>query len=150
MRTHHRFRWYLPALFFTLSALLLAGCASPAAVPSPHDPIPIDDYILVGMTHEYSFPEEPYPPEYFHADYVERVETLSTYHIGGLNDRDSFIRIEKLILTKKGKKHIDELIEELNARDDIEAAERDFAYDMGDELAVSDGDAPPTAPDRGR
>ena len=135
MRTHHRFRCYLPALFIVLAALLLGGCASPAAVPSPHDPVPIDDYILVSMTHEYSFPEKPYPPEYFHAEYVERVETLSAYHIGGLNDRDSFIRIEQLILTKKGRKHIDELIEELNARDDIEAAERDYEYYMGDDLA---------------
>ena len=138
MRTHRRFCWYLPALFFALAVLLLGGCASPAAVPSPHDPVPIDDYILVSMTHEYSFPEKPYPPEYFHADYVERVETLSAYHTGGLNDRDSFIRIEQLILTKKGKKHIDELIEELNARDDIESAERDYEFFMGDDLAGPD------------
>ena len=135
MRPHHRCRRYLAALFIALAALLPGGCASPAAVPSPHDPVPIDDYILVSMTHENSFPEKPYPPEYFHADYVERVETLSAYHIGDLNDRDSFIRIEQLILTKKGKKHIDELIGELNARDDIEAAERDYEYYMGDDLA---------------
>ena len=138
MRTHRRFRCYALALFIALAALLPGGCASPAAVPSPHDPVPIDDYILVSMTHEYSFPENPYPPEYFHADYVERVETLSAYHIGGLNDKDSFIRIEQLILTKKGKKHIDELIGELNARDDIEAAERDYAFYMGDDLAEPD------------
>lgn len=137
MKTHHRFRRYFPALFIALAVLLPGGCASPAAVPSPHEPIPIDDYILVSMTHEYSFPEKPYPPEYFHADYVERVETLYAYHIGDLKDRDSFLRIEQLILTKKGKKHIDELIEELNARDDIESAGRDYAYYTGDEFAVS-------------
>lgn len=138
MRTHRRFRRYFPALFIALAVLLPGGCASPAAVPSPHEPVPIDDYILVSMTHEYSFPKKPYPPEYFHAEYVERVETLSAYHIGGLNDKDSFIRIEKLILTKQGRKHIDELIEELNARDDIEAAERDYEVFMGDDLAGPD------------
>ncbi len=137
MRTHRRFRCVLTALFIALAVLLPGGCASPAAVPSPHDPVPINDYILVSMTHEYSFPKKTYPPEYFHAEYVERVETLSAYHIGDLKDRDSFLRIEQLILTKKGKKHIDELIEELNARDDIESAGRDYAYYTGDEFAVS-------------
>ena len=126
--------------------LFCGGCVSPAAAPSPHDPVPIDEYILVGMAHKYSFPEKPYTPEYFHADYVERVETISAYHEGGLNDKATFIRIEKLILTKKGRKNIEKLIAELNARDDICAAERDYEYYMGDDLADAVDAVPAAAP----
>ena len=130
MRTHRRFCWYLPALFFALAVLLLGGCASPTAVPSPHEPIPIDDYILVSMTHEYSFPDESYPPEYFHTEYVERVETIFDYHEGDLVDKEKFNRIETLYLTEKGKENIDAFIDELNAREDILCAERDYLYYM--------------------
>lgn len=130
MRTHCRFRCVLTALFFALAVLLPGGCASPAAVPSPHEPIPIDDYILVSMTHEYSFPDEPYPPEYFHAEYVERVETIFDYHEGDLVNKEKFNRIETLYLTEKGKENIDAFIDELNAREDILCAERDYLYYM--------------------
>ena len=99
-------------------------------LPVPHDPAPIDDYILVSMTHEYSFPDEPYPPEYFHAEYVERVETIFDYHEGGLVDKEKFNRIETLYLTEKGKENIDAFIDELNAREDILCAERDYEYHM--------------------
>lgn len=88
-------------------------------------------YILVSMTHECSFPEEPYSPAYFHAEYVERVETISAYQEGALVNRETFTRIEKLYLTEKGKEHIDDLIAELNAREDILCAERDYEYPMG-------------------
>ncbi|MBQ6065450.1 MAG: hypothetical protein IJK89_01390 [Clostridia bacterium] len=96
-----------------------------------NEPIPIDDYILVGMTHEYSFPEEPYSTEYFHAEYVERVETIFDYHEGDLVDKEKFNRIETLYLTEKGKENIDAFIDELNAREDILCAERDYEYPMG-------------------
>lgn len=99
-------------------------------LPVPHDPVPIDDYILVSMTHEYSFPDEPYPPEYFHAEYVERVETIFDYHEGDLVDKEKFNLIETLYLTEKGKENIDAFIDELNAREDILCAERDYLYYM--------------------
>ena len=95
-----------------------------------NEPIPIDDYILVGMPHEYSFPEESYPPEYFHTEYVERVETISAYQEGALVNKEGFTRIEKLYLTEKGRENIDGFIAELNAREDILCAERDYLYYM--------------------
>ena len=99
-------------------------------LPVPHDPVPIDDYILVSMTHEYSFPDESYPPEYFHTEYVERVETIFDYHEGDLVNKEKFNRIETLYLTEKGKENIDAFIDELNAREDILCAERDYLYYM--------------------
>ena len=87
-------------------------------------------YILVSMTHECSFPEEPYSPAYFHAEYVERVETICDYHEGDLVDKEKFNRIETLYLTEKGKENIDAFIDELNAREDILCAERDYEYHM--------------------
>ena len=83
------------------------------------------------MTHECSFLEEPYSPAYFHAEYVDRVETISDYQEGALVNKGAFIRVEKLYLTKKGREHIDDLIAELNAREDILCAERDYEYPMG-------------------
>ena len=138
------FRFLRGGLAVSLAALsvLAGGGAVSAAAQSPHGPIPIDDYILVGMAHEYSFPEEDYPPEYFHAAYVEQVEAISTYHEGDLTDKDKFYRIEKLTLTEQGKKNIDRLIAELNARDDIYIAERDYLCYAGD-------DAPPAEPETG-
>ena len=110
------------------------GLEKPAFFDLPrekYEPIPIDDYILVSMTHECSFPEEPYSPAYFHAEYVDRVETISDYQEGALVNKGAFIRVEKLYLTKKGREHIDDFIAELNAREDILCAERDYEYPMG-------------------
>ena len=134
--------------FFTL--VFLFACVSfvcelsiPVKAGNAHDPVPIGDYVLVCMAHEYSFPEEDYPPEYFHAAYVEQVETISAYHEGDLTDKDKFYRIEQLTLTEQGKENIDQLIAELNARDDIYIAERDFECYMGND-GVS-----PTEPETG-
>ena len=92
----------------------------------PEGAIPIDEYILVSMEHEYSFPDEDHPPAYFDAEYVKEVKAIFWYQDGSLADADHFMRIEKLYLTDEGKAHIDELIEALNARDDIACAERDY------------------------
>ena len=121
-------RFFTAVLLAALSVLMLCGGLPPALARSPHDPVPIDEYILVGMTHEYSFPEEDYPPEYFHSEYVKAAEGISTYQEGDLTDRDIFIRVEKLTLTEQGKENIDWFIAELNARDDIYIAERDHLY----------------------
>ena len=68
---------------------------------------------------------------YFHAEYVDRVETISDYQEGALVNKGAFIRVEKLYLTEKGREHIDDFIAELNAREDILCAERDYEYPMG-------------------
>ncbi len=95
------------------------------------EPIPIDEYIIVGMNHAYSFPEKPYDPEYFDSEKVSRVETIFSYHEGDLKQLDSFNRIEKLYLSEEGKKNIDLFIKELNQREDIFVAERDYEYQNG-------------------
>ena len=125
----------IAAVLYLVLCCVFCGSATAFTAQSPHDPVPIDDYVLVGMAHEYSFPEEDYPPEYFHAAYVEQVETISAYHEGDLTDKDTFYRIEQLTLTEQGKENIDRLIAELNARDDIYIAERDFECYMGDDGA---------------
>ncbi|MBQ6165793.1 MAG: hypothetical protein IJK23_15085 [Clostridia bacterium] len=94
----------------------------------PEGAIPVDEYILVSMEHEYSFPDEDYAPSYFNAEYVKEVEAIFFYQEGDLVNVETFMRIEKLYLTDKGKAHIDELIEALNARDDIACAERDYLF----------------------
>lgn len=88
--------------------------------------IPIDDYILVCMEHEYSFPEKDYEPSYFGEEYVEKVEAIFVYNEGSLADKDNFCRVEKLYLTELGKEHIHELIKNLTDREDILAAEQDY------------------------
>lgn len=107
--------------------------------------IPIDDYILVCMEHEYSFPETDYEPSYFGDEYVEKVEAIFVYNEGSLADKDNFCRVEQLYLTEFGKDHIDSFIEQLNARPDILAAERDYnvlnAFEEGIENNQLMGDA---------
>ncbi|MBQ9880020.1 MAG: dockerin type I repeat-containing protein [Clostridia bacterium] len=107
--------------------------------------IPIDDYILVCMEHEYSFPEKDYEPSYFGEEYVERVEPILVYNEGRTANKDDFSRCEILYLTEFGKDHIDSFIELLNARPDILAAERDYnvlnAFEEGIENNRLMGDA---------
>ena len=142
MKTIRFFLCFFVAVLAALPVLVCGGCADSAYAQAFHDPVPINDYVLVCMAHEYSFPEEDYPPEYFHAAYVGKVETLSAYHEGDLTDKDNFYRIEQLTLTEQGKENIDRLIAELNARDDIFIAGRDYYYYVGD-------DAPPAEPENG-
>ncbi len=111
--------------------IILSSLVASASAKTNIDPVPIDDYILVEMKHEYSFPEEAYPPAYFDAEIVEKVETISSYHEGGLNDKETFTRVEKLILSEKGKENIDLFIIELNQREDILCAGRDYEYPNG-------------------
>ena len=88
--------------------------------------VPIDEYILVSMEHEYSFPEKDYEPSYFGEKYVKTVEAIFTYQEGDLADPDTFLRVEKLYLTEYGKKNIDSFIELLTKRDDIHSAGKDY------------------------
>lgn len=120
------FSLFLP-LFLLLGSIPIVYSSASAE----YEPIPIDEYILVGMAHEYSFPEKGYSPEYFDSEKVERVETISSYHEGDLKDRDSFNRIEKLYLSENGKKNLDTLIKELNNRTDVFIAEQDYEYQDG-------------------
>ena len=91
-------------------------------------PIPIDEYILVTMEHEYSFPKEDYDASYFGIEYVKEVEAIFTYQEGDFADPETFLRIEQLFLTDYGKENIDAFIELLKERDDIFAAEKDYLF----------------------
>ena len=97
---------------------------------------PIDDYILVTMSHAYSFPEKDYGPSYFGDEYVRDVESIFTYQEGALIDRDKFCRGECLYLTEYGKAHADSFIEGLLMRTDILAVERDYSFQNGLEWIV--------------
>ena len=141
--------------FFCLAAAVLAALSvfapgvrmTSASARSSRGSVPIDDYVLVSMTHDDSCPARDYPPEYFHAEYVARVETISSYREGTLTDKETFTRCEALYLTETGKQNIDFFLAELNAREDICVAERDFEY-----CAVWEeppGPAAPTEPERG-
>ena len=88
--------------------------------------VPIDEYIIVTMVHEYSFPKKDYEPSYFGEEYVKSVEAIFTYQDGDLVDPDTFLRIEKLYLTEYGKKNIDTFIDLLSKREDIVVAEKDY------------------------
>ena len=132
MKSSRFFRCRPAVLLAALSVLMLCGGLPPALAQSPHDPVPIDDYVLVCMAHEYSFPEEDYPPEYFHAAYVRETEGIFTYQEGDLADKDTFYRIEKLTLTEQGKENIDRFIAELNVRKDVLYAGRDYLCPDGD------------------
>ncbi len=100
--------------------------APPGQTELPNQPCPIEEYILVSMTHEYSFPVGNYDPAYFGAEYVERVEAIDTWENGALADKERFCLVERLFLTDAGKANIDALLNTLNAREDILAAERDY------------------------
>lgn len=92
----------------------------------PADATPIYDYILVTLDHKYSFPEKDYEPSYFGEKYVNSVKAIYTYEEGCLADREDFCRIEKLYLTEFGRDNIDLFIDQLNTRNDILYAEKDY------------------------
>ncbi len=113
------------SLILMCNSLSYFATASDEVIPDK-DLIPVCDYVLVCMEHDYSFPDKDYEPSYFGEEYVERVEAILTYTDGCLADKDEFCRIEKLYLTEFGQDNIDLFIEQLNARPDILCAERDY------------------------
>ncbi len=140
-------------LTFIMSLLILLSCfADDVDGEIPPGAIPIDDYIMVCLKHEYSFPETEHGPEYYNAEYVEKVEVIWDYNPGSLQDKETFSLIELLWLTEKGKAHFDEFLKELNAREDVLAAERDYSCRAVDPLEIPasgdlDGDGDVTAKD---
>lgn len=113
------------SLILMCNSLSFFAKASDEAV-SDKDLIPVYDYVLVCMEHDYSFPDKDYEPSYFGEEYVERLEAILTYTDGCLADKNEFCRIEKLYLTEFGQENLDLFIEQLNARPDILCAERDY------------------------
>ena len=93
----------------------------------PEGAIPIDDYLLVCLEHDYSFPEKDYDSAYYDAELVESVEPVYTYGDGNLVDKDKFYRVDAVYLNEQGKEQIDTFAERLTARDDILIAQRDYA-----------------------
>ena len=140
-------------LTFAMFFLILLPCfADDADREIPSGAIPIDDYIMVGLKHEYSFPETKHGPEYYNAEYVEKVEVIWDYNPGSLQDKETFSLVELLWLTEKGKAHFDEFLKELNEREDVLAAERDYSCRAIDPLEIPasgdvDGDGDVTAED---
>lgn len=140
-------------LTFIMSLLILLPCfADDADGEIPPGAVPVDDYIMVCLKHEYSFPETEHGPEYYNAEYVEKVEVIWDYNPGSLQDRETFCLVELLWLTDKGKAHFDEFLNELNAREDVLAAERDYSCRAFDPLEIPasgdvDGDGAVNAKD---
>ena len=100
------------------------------------DAIPIDDYIIVTMENEYSFPEEDYSSVFFGIEYVENVKAVITFIPNIGIDPKQFHRIEILYLTDFGKQNIDLFINELTNRAEILIAEKGYRTKNASDMII--------------